>query len=56
MEVTDRSTKADWARVVRKLVDEAYPAVPVVRVVLDNLNTHRKASLYQTFRRRRRGA
>ena len=31
------------------LVDDAYPDVPVVRVVLDNLNTHRKASLYQTF-------
>ena len=31
------------------LVDEAYPSVPVVPLVLDNLNTHRKASLYQTF-------
>ena len=30
-------------------MDEAYPSVPVVRLVLDNLNTHRKASLYQTF-------
>ena len=34
---------------MRWLVDEAYPDVPLVRVVLDNLNTHRKASLYQTF-------
>ena len=25
------------------------PTSPLVRVVLDNLNTHRKASLYQTF-------
>ena len=31
---------------MRWLVDEAYPEVPVVRVVLDNLNTHRTASLY----------
>ena len=34
---------------MRWLVDEAYPEVPVVRVVLDNLNTHRTASLYETF-------
>ena len=31
------------------MVDEAYPDVPVVRLVLDNLNTHRMASLYETF-------
>ena len=34
---------------MRWLVDEAYPDVPVVRVVLDNLNTHRVASLYEAF-------
>ena len=34
---------------MRWLVDEAYPEVPVVRLVVDNLNTHRKASLYETF-------
>ena len=31
------------------LIDVAYPDAPVVRVVLDNLNTHRMASLYETF-------
>ncbi len=36
---------------MRWLVDEAYPDVPVVRLVLDNLNTHRTASPYETFRR-----
>ena len=39
----------DFAHRMRWLVDEAYPEVPVVRLVLDNLNTHRMASLYQTF-------
>ena len=34
---------------MRWLVDEAYPGIPVVRVVLDNRNTHRTASLYETF-------
>ncbi len=39
----------DFAHRMRWLVDEAYPDAPVVRVVLDNLNTHRMASLYETF-------
>ena len=47
--VTDRRTIQDFAHQMRWLVDEAYPHIPVVRVVLDNLNTHRTASLYETF-------
>ena len=47
--VTQRRTIEDFAHQMRWLVDEAYPDVPVVRLVLDNLNTHRPASLYQTF-------
>ena len=47
--VTERRTAVDFAHQMRWLVDEAYPDVPVVRLVLDNLNTHRKASLYQAF-------
>ena len=47
--VTERRTMQDFARRMRWLVDEAYPEAEVVRVVLDNLNTHRAASLYETF-------
>ena len=47
--ITSRRTKQDFAHQMRWLVDEAYPDVPVVRLVLDNLNTHRVASLYETF-------
>ena len=47
--VTQRRTMQHFAHQMRWLVDEAYPEVPVVRVVLDNLNTHRTASLYETF-------
>ena len=47
--VTQRRTTEDFAHEMRWLVDEAYPDVSLVRVVLDNLNTHRKALLYQTF-------
>ena len=47
--ITQRRTMQDFARQMRWLVDEAYPQVPVIRVVLDNLNTHRPALLYETF-------
>ena len=49
VEVTERRTKVDWARVVRKLVDDDYPDKERVVLVLDNLNTHHPASLYETF-------
>jgi len=49
MEVTERRTMQDFAHQMRWLVDTAYPGVEKIRVVLDNLNTHRRASLYQTF-------
>jgi hypothetical protein len=47
--VTERRTMVDFAHQMRWLVDTAYPAVEKIRVVLDNLNTHKPASLYQTF-------
>ncbi len=47
--ITQRRTMQDFAHRMRWLVDESYPDVPVIRLVLDNLNTHRMASLYETF-------
>ena len=47
--VTQRRTMQDFAHQMRWLVDEVYPDISVIRVVLDNLNTHRRASLYETF-------
>ena len=47
--VTERRTKQDFAHQRQWLVDERYPDAEVIRVVLDNLNTHRPASLYKTF-------
>ena len=49
VEVTDRRTKVDWAWVVRKLVDEDYPDKDRIVLVMDNLNTHHPASLYEAF-------
>ena len=40
----------DFAHQMRWLVDEAYPEAEKIRVVLDNLNIHKPASLYQAFR------
>ena len=47
--VTERRTMVDFAQQMRWLADEAYPASEKIRVVLDNLNTHKPASLYETF-------
>ena len=47
--VTQRRTMTDFAHQMRWLVDKAYPEAQVVRVVLDNLHTHRPASLYASF-------
>ena len=49
VEVTDRRTKVDWARVVRKLVDEDYADKERIVLVMDNLNTHHPSSLYEAF-------
>lgn len=47
--VTDRRTKVDFAYQMRWLVDEQYPLAKVIRVTLDNLNTHQPSSLYEAF-------
>jgi transposase len=47
--VTERRTQQDFAHTMRALVDEHYPDADVIRVVLDNLNTHTPAALYATF-------
>ncbi len=49
VEVTERRTKLDYAERMRDLVDVHFPDADMVRVVLDNLNTHRPAALYEAF-------
>lgn len=49
VEVTDRRTKADWARQIKILVDERYPDAERIVLVQDNLNTHTPAALYECF-------
>ena len=47
--VTKRRTNFDFAHCMRDLVDQHYPDADRIRVVLDNLSTHSRAALYQTF-------
>lgn len=47
--VTAQRTMIDFAHQMQWLVDEAYPEAEVIRVVMDNLNTHKAASLYEAF-------
>jgi transposase len=49
IKVTRRRTKEDFAYGMRYLVDELYPDAKCIRVVLDNLNTHNPAALYEIF-------
>jgi hypothetical protein len=49
VEVTDRRTKQDWARVIKDLVDTHYPDAERIVLVMDNLNIHTPAALYETF-------
>jgi len=49
VEVTDRRTKLDWARVIKALVDLRYPDAERIVLVQDNLNTHTAAALYEAF-------
>ncbi len=47
--VTEQRTRQDFAQQRNWLVDARYPEATVVRVGLDHLNTHKPASLYETF-------
>lgn len=47
--VTERRTRKDWAVQIKQMLDERYPEALKVRLVMDNLNTHSIASLYETF-------
>ena len=47
--VTARRTKIDWAQAMQILADHFFPEVQVIRLVLDNLNTHSPASFYDAF-------
>jgi DDE superfamily endonuclease len=49
VQVTDQRTRIDWARFVQCLLMTVYPEAGLLVLVMDNLNTHTIASLYEAF-------
>jgi hypothetical protein len=49
VKVTDKKTKKDWAHLIKEIADEHYPQAEKIRLVMDNLGTHKPAALYETF-------
>ena len=47
--ITEQRTKIDFARQMKWLVEERDPDADIIRVILDNLNTHKAASLYEAY-------
>jgi len=48
--VRDRRTTEDWVRFIADLVDQdRYADVKCIRIVLDNLNTHKPEAFYEYF-------
>lgn len=48
--VRERRTALDWAEEIQYLCDVMYPDAQKIIVVMDNLNTHAKSSLYKRFK------
>lgn len=49
VKVTERRTAVDFAHVLREMSDVQYPHAEKIVLVMDNLNTHKLASLYEAF-------
>jgi hypothetical protein len=47
-QVTQQRTKKDFAKYIKYIVNQ-YPEAEIIRIVIDNLNTHNESSLYETF-------
>ena len=47
--VSERRTRLDFAHCIQALVDVHYPLAERIILVMDNLNTHTLASLYEAF-------
>lgn len=47
--ITETRTRIDWALFIQDLLDNKYPHAEKIVLVMDNLNTHGIASLYEAF-------
>jgi hypothetical protein len=49
VEVTAQRTRCNFAHFIKAMIDERHPQAAKIRLVMDNLNTHNIASLYESF-------
>jgi transposase len=49
VEITERKTKKDWAKFIKKLADERYPKAQKITLVMDNFTTHTIGAFYEAF-------
>jgi len=49
VKVLKRKTKKEWAHFAKDIADKYYPKAEKIRLVMDNLNTHKPSALYETF-------
>jgi len=49
VEATEQRTRLDWAEQIRRLVEQDFPDADKIVLVMDNLNTHSPASLYERY-------
>jgi len=49
VKITERRTRIDWAQFTKEMIEERYPNAEKIILVMDNLNTHNTASLYEAF-------
>ena len=47
VEVTDQRKTEDWIKCMQQIADEHYPDADCIRVVLDNLSTHKPKAFYE---------
>jgi hypothetical protein len=55
-EITEQRTRKDWAGQIKQPADGDFPDAEKIILVMDNLNTHSIASLYETFPAEEAGA
>lgn len=49
VKATTHKTKKDWAVFIKQIADEHYPKAEKIRLVMDDLATHKAAALYEVF-------
>ncbi|WP_144958303.1 IS630 family transposase [Gillisia sp. Hel_I_86] len=49
VEITQRKTKTDWAKFIKRIADEVYPQAKKIKLVMDNFKTHDASAFYETF-------